>query len=321
MANVVRLKYYDESQYYNGEYHGDPIREIFAGVVYYDDNLTMAENAQRAYLTGTAGCQNFVTHTQVEPPSATTPQVWKREYCETLTFGPAYARFCEELRYLQYQDLTEHFARVLAVNGGWSSSGVGQFMHVYDNSGTAYGIHYQSGSTYPLFTIDPTIMSQYHPPYPGYSYIKLLVSRNGGANIVRAIIHGAEMYNHPSPEIPEGGRIRREVYTYDLRTYGVTVIVEDIPDPPEPEDEMKIKTPKLVELFNRQYLCTKTQIEALAQYIANYPNHQDLIDKIPEELKQSIISKADTSYPYKINELLPESKALIASIMEKYLNE
>lgn len=48
---------------------------------------------------------------------------------------------------------------------------------------------------------------------------------------------------------------------------------------------------------------------------------KDLIDKIPEELKQTIISKADTSYPYKINELLPESKALIASIMEKYLNE
>ena len=48
---------------------------------------------------------------------------------------------------------------------------------------------------------------------------------------------------------------------------------------------------------------------------------KDLIDKIPEELKQTIISKADTSYPYKINELLPESKALIASIMENYLNE
>ena len=48
---------------------------------------------------------------------------------------------------------------------------------------------------------------------------------------------------------------------------------------------------------------------------------KDLIDKIPEELKQTIISKADTSYPYKINELLPESKVLIASIMEKYLNE
>ena len=37
--------------------------------------------------------------------------------------------------------------------------------------------------------------------------------------------------------------------------------------------------------------------------------NKDLIDKIPEELKQTIISKADTSYPYKINELLPESKA------------
>ena len=48
---------------------------------------------------------------------------------------------------------------------------------------------------------------------------------------------------------------------------------------------------------------------------------KNLINKIPEELKATIISKADTSYPYKINELLPESKAIIASIMEKYLND
>lgn len=45
-------------------------------------------------------------------------------------------------------------------------------------------------------------------------------------------------------------------------------------------------------------------------------NH--LIDKIPEELKEEIIGKADTSYPYKIDELLPESQALISSIIEKY---
>lgn len=49
--------------------------------------------------------------------------------------------------------------------------------------------------------------------------------------------------------------------------------------------------------------------------------NSDLIDKIPEEVKTMIISKADTSYPYKINELLPESKAIIASIMEKYIND
>lgn len=49
--------------------------------------------------------------------------------------------------------------------------------------------------------------------------------------------------------------------------------------------------------------------------------NKDLIDKIPEELKQIIITKADTSYPYKINELLPESKVIIASIFEKYLND
>ena len=49
--------------------------------------------------------------------------------------------------------------------------------------------------------------------------------------------------------------------------------------------------------------------------------NSDLIDKIPEELKQMIISKADTSYPYEIKELLPESKAIIAAIIEKYLND
>ena len=48
---------------------------------------------------------------------------------------------------------------------------------------------------------------------------------------------------------------------------------------------------------------------------------KDLIDKIPEELKQDILSKADTSYPYEVDELLPESQAIIASIIRKYLSD
>ncbi len=48
---------------------------------------------------------------------------------------------------------------------------------------------------------------------------------------------------------------------------------------------------------------------------------KDLIDKIPEELKQDILSKADTSYPYEVDELLPESQAIIASIIKKYLSD
>ena len=47
--------------------------------------------------------------------------------------------------------------------------------------------------------------------------------------------------------------------------------------------------------------------------------NKELIDKIPIELKEEIYSKADTSFPYKIDELLPESKALLAAILEKYI--
>ncbi len=47
---------------------------------------------------------------------------------------------------------------------------------------------------------------------------------------------------------------------------------------------------------------------------------QDSIEKIPEELKAMILDKADTSYPYRIDELLPESKAIISSIIEKYID-
>ena len=49
--------------------------------------------------------------------------------------------------------------------------------------------------------------------------------------------------------------------------------------------------------------------------------NQEMIDRIPNELKQEIVSKADTSYPYKVDELEPESQAIIASIMEKYLRD
>ncbi len=48
---------------------------------------------------------------------------------------------------------------------------------------------------------------------------------------------------------------------------------------------------------------------------------KELIDKIPEELKTAILNKADTSYPYKIEDLQPESKAILASIVEKYLKD
>ena len=47
---------------------------------------------------------------------------------------------------------------------------------------------------------------------------------------------------------------------------------------------------------------------------------EELKNKIPQELKDFIADNADISYPYRIDELLPESKALIASILEKYIN-
>ena len=47
---------------------------------------------------------------------------------------------------------------------------------------------------------------------------------------------------------------------------------------------------------------------------------EELKNKIPQELKDFIVDNADISYPYRIDELLPESKALFASILEKYIN-
>ena len=47
---------------------------------------------------------------------------------------------------------------------------------------------------------------------------------------------------------------------------------------------------------------------------------EELKNKIPQELKDFIVDNADISYHYRIDELLPESKALIASILEKYIN-
>ena len=44
----------------------------------------------------------------------------------------------------------------------------------------------------------------------------------------------------------------------------------------------------------------------------------NLLENIPKELKDAIVSKADTTYPYIVDELLPESKALLAAIIEKY---
>ena len=46
---------------------------------------------------------------------------------------------------------------------------------------------------------------------------------------------------------------------------------------------------------------------------------KDVTDKLPEELKETIYNKADTSYPYVVKDLLPESVAMIAAILSKYL--
>ena len=45
---------------------------------------------------------------------------------------------------------------------------------------------------------------------------------------------------------------------------------------------------------------------------------KNAIDKIPAKLRQVIFEKADTTYPYVIDELLPESKTIIAAIIKKY---
>ena len=47
---------------------------------------------------------------------------------------------------------------------------------------------------------------------------------------------------------------------------------------------------------------------------------KEFTDKLPEDLKRFIYSKADLIYPFRIDELLPESKALIAAIIDRYNN-
>ena len=48
---------------------------------------------------------------------------------------------------------------------------------------------------------------------------------------------------------------------------------------------------------------------------------KESIDKIPEEIKEDIINKADTSFPFKIDKLLPESEMIINSILDNYINK
>lgn len=56
-------------------------------------------------------------------------------------------------------------------------------------------------------------------------------------------------------------------------------------------------------------------------YLSLLKEGKDAIDKIPDELKKIIIEKADTSYPYKIEKILPESKEILESIINTYIKE
>ena len=51
-------------------------------------------------------------------------------------------------------------------------------------------------------------------------------------------------------------------------------------------------------------------------FISNLP--VKYLEKIPKEVVEGITYKADTSYQYKLGDLLPETKNLIAAMIYKY---
>ena len=65
---------------------------------------------------------------------------------------------------------------------------------------------------------------------------------------------------------------------------------------------------------NEEQVCTEVYT-ILSELPSKY------IDKIPHEIISGISDKADTKYSYKIDELLPQSKAILVEIIRKYLRE
>lgn len=262
---ITRFGFYPTRQYTD-----EPEIELIASCFLYDDNLTLEENAQAVYNYPYA--ENIKRKLEYYPTTETTP--FKRLYCKELKYYIAGTLLVDYQLIWEQQNVSiEDFpgTKLIGVNFTTSSS-----HHIYTYTNTGYEFNlisgYASNKQYDYNAVDCMNWIDSNPSNC-VSYIKILYSYDeNNQPCVRCIITGFEGY-----EFGTTNRVvRYETHSIDLSRYDIIIDLEDEPG----EEDMKIITPNLTELFNRQYICKRGHAYALGNYVSNFPSEGNLLQKI-----------------------------------------
>lgn len=261
---ITRFGFYPTRQYTD-----EPEIELIASCFLYDDNLTLEENVQAVYNYPYA--ENIKRKLEYYPTTETTP--FKRLYCKELKYYIAGTLLVDYQLIWEQQNVSiEDFpgTKLIGVNFTTSSS-----HHIYTYTNTGYEFNlisgYASNKQYDYNATDCMNWIDFNPSNC-VSYIKILYSYDeNNQPCVRSIITGFEGYEFGTTNRV----IRYETHSSDLSRYDIVIDLEEPGD-----DDMKIITPNLTELFNRQYICKRGHAYALGNYVSNFPSEGNLLQKI-----------------------------------------
>lgn len=256
------------------EYTGDPEIELIASCFLYDDNLSVQENVNAVYNYSYA---ENIKH-KLEYYHTTEPiygqNVFKQLYCKELkfSFGSSSQYFFDYQLLWQVKNVDLEGFPGTEFYGVSFSIGTSIPIYTYTNRGYEFNL-IDGSSAYKQYCYIPNLCLDWinYNPSNCESYIKILYSYDEeNKPYIRCIITGFRGYVF----LTENRIVKYEIYD-DMSYYKTYIELED-----EEDEDMKIITPNLTELFNRQYICKRGHAYALGNYVSNFPSQGSLLEKI-----------------------------------------
>lgn len=264
---IAKLNFYD-----NQQFTGEPEISCEASAFLYDDNLTFQENCQAILVY--EGRQNIKPQLDFAP-SSSDPAFYKRSYCKELYYrvGVVLARMGLIWRQWDTSGVQDFPGNKLYAVGVSTSSNIGTPIFVKTDYGYMFNLINGYTGSQGYETNASTLMTWLNENPEGImeAYFKILYSYNeDNETYIRGVIVGFKGYVFGTTN---------DVVRVELSTQFTGQTIIDLEDEPGDED-MKIITPNLTELFNRQYICKRGHAYALGNYVSNFPSQGSLLEKI-----------------------------------------
>ena len=285
---IAKLNFYD-----NQQFTGEPEISCEATAFLYDDNLTFQENCQE--ILSYEGRQNIKPQLDFAP-SSSDPAFYKRSYCKELYYriGVVLARIGLVWRQWDTSDIQDFPGNKLYSVGVSTTSNIGTPIFVKTNFGYEFNLINGYTGSQGYETNPNTLMTwlNENPQGSMEAYFKILYSYNeDNETYIRGVIVGFKGYVFGTTN---------DVIRVELSTQFTGQTIIDLEDEPGDED-MKINTPNTKELFNRQYILRKGQIEKVAELLQNLP---ELSRTFPERLGDMLMEFLGMNYTDWINSIV-----------------